>query len=215
MAFPGAATATHLDGSVIDFEQGDPTGAFDSFCRHPLPCSPNSPPLTTIATSTSTGKYLGTFGEEVVSFFALDALDISALRTDRAYLSFDVILTGAWFGGVFDPEDPDFTNFFAVVANGKTLFDSKVDGTFYPDFRHFDLIFDFTPVFPDCCTDVAIAFSARFGPGYDQQLLPKPTWGIDNFVVSSTPIPEPATGALVGLGLLLLAVRQRRPNSRL
>jgi PEP-CTERM motif len=35
-------------------------------------------------------------------------------------------------------------------------------------------------------------------------------WGIDNFVVSSTPIPEPATGALLGLGLLLLAARKRR-----
>ena len=83
--------------------------------------------------------------------------------------------------------------------------------------RHLDLIFDFTPFFPDCCTDVVIAFSARFGPGFDDWEFPEfnPRWGIDNFVVSSTPVPEPASGGLVGLGLLLLAARKHRPISRL
>jgi hypothetical protein len=142
MAFPGAAAATHLDGFVFDFTQGDPTGTFESFCRHPLPCLESSPPLTTIATSTHSGKYLGTFGEEVVSFHALDALNIIALQTDRAYLSFDLIMTGYWVGSA----DPGFETFLEVAANGKSLFDSTVEDLGAP--RHFDLIFDFTPLTP-------------------------------------------------------------------
>ena len=213
MAFPNVASATHLDGEVFDFEQGDGTDFSSSFCRHALPCDPSGPPLTTFATSTLSGKYLGTFGEETLSFFALDALDIIALQTDRAYLSFDLILTGGWAGGgQFDPDDPNFTSFFAVAANGRTLFDAYLANLF-PGFRHFDLVFDFTSSDPDCCTDVEIAFSARLSEGYDQFPELDPTWGIDNFVVSSTPIPEPMTGALVGLGLLGLAARRRIPSA--
>jgi hypothetical protein len=131
MAFPGAAAASHLDGAVRDFEQGDGTGFFESFCQHALPCSETSPPLTTFATSTFSGKYLGTFGEETLSFFGLDVLDIMALFRDRAYLSFDLIMTGAWFGSE-DPADPGFETLFKVIANGKTLFDSAVDNNFPP-----------------------------------------------------------------------------------
>src|SRR5262245_13047674 len=98
LAFPGAATATHLDGQLFTFELGDGTDFSSAFCGHALPCDVNSAPLTTFATSTSSGKYLGTFGEEAVSFSALDMLNISALQADRAYLSFDLVMTGAWFG---------------------------------------------------------------------------------------------------------------------
>jgi hypothetical protein len=41
------------------------------------------------------------------------------------------------------------------------------------------------------------------------------SWGIDNFVVSSTPIPAPATGAMLGLGLGVLAARRRDSAARL
>jgi hypothetical protein len=41
------------------------------------------------------------------------------------------------------------------------------------------------------------------------------SWGIDSFVVSSTPIPEPSTGAMLGLGLGVLAARRRDPATRL
>lgn len=201
LALPGAAAATHLDGFVFTFP-GLPHGPEWSL---------GGAPITRTATWISSGPYLGTFAEETVTFQAIDALNIIALQNDRGYLSFDLILTGAWFGS-----DPDFETFFKVVANGTTLLDSTLsnDSLFV---HHFDLIFDFTPFFPNCCTDVAIQFSASFGPGYDTWGIPElnPRWGLDNFVVSSSPIPEPATGGLVGLGLLLLASHRRRPGDRL
>lgn len=207
LALPGAAIATHLDGFVWTFPQAPPVGnLIDGQWTYPGPPQARSP------TSSLSGRYLGNFAEHTVMFEAIDALQIIALQADRAYLSFDLIMTGAWFGS----SDPGFETFFEVVANGKTVFDATVDNLF-SDFRHFDLIFDFTPFFPNCCTDVDITLSATFGPGYDTWEFPEfnPTWGIDNFVVSSTPIPEPATGGLVGLGLLLLAARKRRRGALL
>jgi len=239
LALPGAAAASHLDGFVFDFTMPPPISGTEAWCRHPLPCFSST--VTMGATSSWSGRYLGTFGEETVSFEAIDALHIVALQNDRAYLSFDLLLTGGWSGnGVLPGNEPDLESFFTVVANGRTLLDSTFStqgpipqaypGSFpqdsHPagtgavyrqatpllDVYHFGLIFDFTPSFPNCCTDVAIAFSASFGSLYDAFPELKGTWGLDNVVVSSTPIPEPATGALVGLGLLLLAARKRSPG---
>jgi len=61
-----------------------------------------------------------------------------------------------------------------------------------------------------CCVDIMIQFSANLGPLFDQYGYYTPKWGLDNVVVSSTPIPEPASGGLLGLGLLALGVRRRR-----
>ena len=159
------------------------------------------------------GRYLGTFAEETVTFQAIDALQIIALQAD----------TGL---PVLRPDHDRRTGSGAAIRASRPSSrwsqterpcSTRPSDDLFSDFRHFDLIFDFTPFFPNCCTDVDITFSARFGPGYDTWEFPEfnPTWGIDNFVVSSTPIPEPATGGLVGLGLLLLAARKRRPGARL
>ncbi len=80
---------------------------------------------------------------------------------------------------------------------------------------HFNMSFSLgLPPNAPCCADVDIAFSANFGPDYDAfpyEQFPtiSPRWGLDNVVVSSTPIPEPASGALLGLGLLALGARRR------
>jgi hypothetical protein len=78
---------------------------------------------------------------------------------------------------------------------------------------HFDTRFQLTPFFPNCCTDIDIAFSASFGSAYDVYGYEKGTWGLDNVVVSSTPIPEPATAGLVALGLFASAVAAGRSAS--
>jgi len=105
LVLPGAAAATHRDGFVFTFP-GLPHGQEWRL---------GGAPITRTATSTSSGPYLGTFGEETVTFQALDVLDIIALQTDRAYLSFDLVMTGYWPGS-----ELDFETFFQVVGNGKT-----------------------------------------------------------------------------------------------
>jgi hypothetical protein len=189
------------------------------------------------------GNYFGSFEEESLRFFAMDMLNTRALPPfGRAYFSFDLLLTGDWRGdtGYLGPAASDYTTFFQVVVNGQTMLDTTFstygfdqgfpgpagsgnpggtgaafDASIFLTVYHFDMTFQFTPFYPDCCTDVGITFSARVGPGYDAPGYTKGSWGIDNFVVSSTPIPEPATGALVGLGLGVLAARRRDPTASL
>jgi hypothetical protein len=238
LALPGAAAANHLDGFVFTF--ATPTASQEGWTL-------GGAEIDRSDTSVWSERYLGTFGEETVRLAGMDYLDTAALPPGRAYLSFDLILTGDWGGnGVFGVGVPDFESFFSVVANGQTLLDTtfstesgrfgatqaypgvfpqdsfpgrtgsvfQPDGTFLTVW-HFDFDFQLTPLFPDCCTDVEIEFSALFGPGYDvTEIALRPRWGLDNVLVSSTPIPEPASAALLGLGLLALGARGRRVVSR-
>ena len=96
-------------------------------------------------------------------------------------------------------------------------FPGRTGSVFHPDSTfltvwHFDLDFQITPLVPpNCCTDVELAFSARFGDGYQGPIeVTPPKWGLDNVVVSSTPIPEPSAGGLFALGLLALGLGRRR-----
>jgi hypothetical protein len=238
LAFPGAAAATHLDGFVFTFPTAPGSDVFSTGWTY------QGPAIVHQETSTWSGNYFGDFEEEELRFQALDMLELSALPPGQAYLSFDLLLTGDWRGdaGYLGPAASDFTSFFKVVANGQTLLDTTFStdpfidqgfpgpagsgnygGTgavccsaFLQVYPQLSMTFQLTPFFPDCCTDVDITFSARFGPGYDLAGVVPGSWGIDNFVVSSTPIPEPATGALLGVGLLLLtASRRRRAGPRL
>jgi len=236
LALPGAAAAAHLDGFVFRFPAAP----------HPQEWTLAGAPINRIASSTWSGPYLGNFSEETVRLQGLDYLDIRALPPGRAYLSFDLLLTGNWGGNGELPGTggADFESFFNVVANGQTLVDatfSTYDDQSYPGsfpesshpygtgsvydnategflgryVYHFDTSFQLTPFFPHCCTDVDITFSASFGAGYDLYDFEKGTWGLDNVVVSSTPIPEPATSWLVGLGPFLLGARRSRADRRI
>ena len=240
LALSGTAAASHRDGFVFTFAQDDP--APEDWCKTPGlgACFLGGAPVTEFDTSSWSGRYLGAFGEESIYLTGMDYLGGTAIFTNHAYLSFDLILTGDWGGNGVIPNAPDFESVFNVVANGSTLLNTSFasetgvlqafPGTFpqdshpagtgaavfstLPEFfsvYHFDLGFSLgLPPNATCCADVSIRFSASFGPEYDNFPGSLPGWGLDNVVVSSTPIPEPATGALLGLGLLALGARRRR-----
>jgi hypothetical protein len=144
----------------------------------------------------------GVFGEgapDFESFFTVVANGQTLLDTTFSTESGQFAATQA-YPGTF-PEDS---------FPGRTGSVFHPDGTFLTVW-HLDLDFEITPgVPPDCCSDVDIAFSARFGPAYELYGFADPTWGLDNVVVSSTPIPEPASSSLVGLGLLALGATRAR-----
>jgi hypothetical protein len=225
---PATAPASHLDGVVWTFESGTSLSAFPGFTL-------NGAPITRTGTSGWSGRFLGAFGEETLHFDAIDYLGSISLLTRRAYLSFDLLVNHSWSGNYPGLESLfAVTANGATVLNTSFGFggtqsypgshpeDSFPGGTGRVfnepgsrgyDVYHFNGVFPMNPFYPDCCTDVSFAFAASFGPDFDELIeeFPEfaPTWGIDNFVVSSTPIPEPATGGLLGLGLLALGGARR------
>jgi hypothetical protein len=158
----------------------------------------------------------------------LHGLDYLEPVTLTAYLSFDLVLFGAWGGDLAGKEGR-----FRVVGNGQRLLDTTFSNwsslpQTYPDdipggpfpagtgalqfeelglsVYHFDFRFDLDILFPPfCCTDVTVDFVHDF-PGATG------FWGLDNVVVSS--IPEPGSAALLALGLAAFGVRGARRTTR-
>jgi PEP-CTERM motif-containing protein len=208
LLFAVSAGASHLDGYVMTFD--DALGADPNLWSH-----------TATTTFLDGGKRLGPFVSETVSFTGMDYLAGLPIRR-TVYLGFDVILSGAWSGD-------SGNDHFIVVANGQTVLDEtfsnivanrqsypvpgspgRTGSTAVPISSpqssgfsyHFALPFMLTPYDPpNCCTDVDVSFR---GTGA--------TWYLDNFVVSSTPIPEPSTALLLGMGLA--ALRAARGSAR-
>lgn len=241
LALPEAAAASHRDGFVFTFQQG--TTAPEDWCKGAasLGCG-GGPAITQFATWEASNRYLGAFGEETITLQGMDYLGQPALSNNRAYLSFDLILTDDWQGNGIHPAQPDLESLFTVVANRATILDTSFSNIVgvqqaypgaYPSssnpagsgsttFSTFDpesllsayriqLPFSLgLPPNASCCADVVIHFAANLGPLFDQYGFYTPKWGLDNVVVSSTPIPEPMSGCLLGLGLLALGARRRR-----
>jgi hypothetical protein len=198
-----SARASHLDGFVYDFET-TPSWYLDHFSSTPVD-----------AHLFSSGNVLGYFGEETLTFFGMDALEIDALFANKAYLSFDLILFGldqAQIQIVGNDQillDATFSNVPEVDQSypGASSPAGTGSSDFLPPFASayplsFTFGFPFADLSEPCCTDVEISISATATGLWGG-------WGIDNFVISSTPIPEPSTGILTGLGLVAFAARRR------
>lgn len=142
-----------------------------------------------------------------------------------AYLGFDVYFSGSWSGTPGDDRftvtsddgqtilDATFSNVLGSSQSYPTAGSSPRTGSFFssPNLSAYHIVGTFrvlpSPTIPggNCCTDVGVFFQGT-GPG---------SWYLDNVVVSSTPIPEPTTALLLGMGLIALhAARATAPARR-
>lgn len=241
-----AASASHQDGFVWDFEGG----SFDSNTWSGDNLSLGSYP------SYSGGLFIRSDGSLVHA--SMDALNPGG-STTPVYLQFDLLLFGDWGGSAFDSFfefttaggtfSTTFSNLTGSSAGsvtmqsypapspggnfpsgtGSILFEPVewcAGGTeiceqllanllaFRAEFPSAELFasafsayrinsqFTLTVDADGCCFDVGVLFASN-----------GESFGIDNFVFSTTPIPEPGTALSFGMGLIGLAYA-RRSNTR-
>lgn len=220
-AYSSPARAGHLNGELMTFNDGWVPyewgfGSTDTFSGilHP---------------EYDEGAFLGRIGEGSVGFNGMDLF--TGPLPSEAYLSFDLILFGDWRGNetgsesafsvtigtekIFDstfsttPQyEQTYPNHFAPGSypgtTGALLTDVLFDGSVFENVAvyHLDLSFDLAYPEDWCCGDVWAEFGAEFSGT-------PASWGLDNVMFSTTPIPEPGTALLVMGGLLLLASSRR------
>ncbi len=84
LTLPGIAAASHLDGFVFTFEQGNQAPEY--WCATPGlgACFLGGSTLTQFDSSSWSGRCLGAFGEESVYLTGMDYLGATAIYTNRA-----------------------------------------------------------------------------------------------------------------------------------
>ncbi|MCP5041138.1 MAG: hypothetical protein GY944_08900 [bacterium] len=231
IAHPLPSEATHLDGALMDFDRwvefewqaGSTEAYFELIGSH---------------SAYEDGRYLGGFGETSIPFLGMDFFDYGYFDdVTKAYMSFDLILFGDWYGN-----DPGRESTFTVYFGLNTIFESTFSNDqwinqSYPGSLESgshpgttgallsDYIFDASGpgVFPVSIYQIEIEIEtgymrpsnfdmfAEFAADFAGET--SGTWGLDNVVISSSPIapiPEPSAAALIGVGLTILAARSRR-----
>jgi hypothetical protein len=177
----------------------------------------------------SSSTFLGPFDNETLVFSGMDLFDGPTPHV----ASFDLLIFGDWTGDTPGAESVFTVRSFSNVGWGVRTEVSiasflSASTQSYPDptgggshpagtgatqnvslllgglmsIYHFDLYMPANEISETCCGDVSMEFIVEGTSG---------TWGIDNF--EATPVPEPSTGLLVGLGLTLLSNRRRGKRS--
>ena len=133
----------------------------------------------------------------------------AAFSPDNLDIRIDGALTGSYtYNNAYGNSDPD------VGGNVKDI----GGGTLIAEYTQFDTSYFYTDTVVDMATDLAYTFAhtastltinwSASGAGW--QGLPDEGYGIDNLVVTLTPVPEPGTWALMAGGLWAIGRRAAR-----
>lgn len=121
----------------------------------------------------------GTFGSDVIDVSSFDTVDISGM-----------------YSGFFR-QSSDFTNFFYILDGNKVTFGLGVE-----DATATNVPVGVASLDVSGATDLVVGFEFSMNNG-------DVYFDVPSLVVTGTPIPDPASFALLGLGALCIAARRR------